>query len=462
MIDNSKYRTESDLLGSMNIPIDTYWGIHTQRALGNFSIEYEKVPFILILAYSQVKKAAALANAELKYLPQDIANTIATACDEICLGKFNDYFPISAIQGGAGTSLNMNINEVIANRACELAGQRLGSYEVVSPIEHVNLHQSTNDTYPTALKIAAIYGFRKLSKELELLQGIFNQKEKEFASVLTIGRTQLMPAVPATLGSIFGAYAEAFARDRWRTFKCEERLRTINIGGTAIGTGLTAPRNYIFLVIEKLREVTGLGLTRAEQLIDATCNNDTFSEVSGILNSLSASLIKISADLRLMHSFGEIQLPAVQAGSSIMPGKVNPVIAEFVASCGIKAQANDAMLNNCISRGSLQINEFMPLIAYSLLDSLHILTSAVSTFHKYVANIRVDIDVCKKHFEENECIITAFVPILGYYECEQLIKDFKCSEYSNIKEFLSNKLGAEKVEKILSASNLTSLGYRTK
>jgi len=210
-------------------------------------------------------------------------------------------------------------------------------------------------------------------------------------------------------------------------------LRTVNIGGTAIGTGLTAP----------------FGMTRSEQLIDATCNNDTFLEVSGILNTLSSNLIKISTDLRLKHSFGEINLPAVQADSSIMPGKVNPVVAEFVASCGIKAQSNDAMLNNWIFRGSSQINEFLPLIAYSLLESLHILAPAVSTFQSYVSKTTVNQDICKKHFEENDCIITAFVPELEYYECENLINEYHSSSFQNIKDFLSNKFGAEKVEQIL-------------
>lgn len=455
-------RVESDLLGSLEIDDSNYWGIHTQRALKNFSKSSSCVNFKLVSAYAVVKKAAAAANLELGYLDKDIACAITTACDDILLHKLDGQFPLPYLQGGAGTSLNMNLNEVIANRALEILGEVKGRYEIVNPIDHVNLHQSTNDTYPTALKIATTNGFRDLSNSLEKLQGAFNQKDKDFADILTIGRTEMMPAVPITLGSQFAAMAEAFARDRWRTFKCEERLRVVNIGGTAVGTGLTAPRNYIFLVIEKLRELSGLGIMRAEQLMDATANADVFSEVSGMLNALSANLIKVSSDLRLLHSFGEIKLPALQAGSSIMPGKVNPVICEYVISCGLKAQANDAMLNNCVSRGTLQINEFMPLIAYSILDSLGILTEAVSALAEYTSGITADKAVCERLFQENETIITAFVPHIGYHQCETLISECRQANISNFKEFLTEKLGKTLVDEALSPAALTSLGFRKK
>ena len=306
-----KTRTETDFLGSKEIPVDAPWGIHTARALENFSIPGPAVNSRLLRAYVQVKKACALANNELGYLSPEKADRIIQSCSLTPAAC-----PLSALQGGAGTSTNMMVNEVIGN----LAGAH--------PIEEVNLHQSTNDTYPTALKVAAIIGVRELSETFAALQGTFQTLEKKWAGVPILGKTELVDAVPLTLGSQFASFAEAFARDRWRTFKCEERLRTVNLGGTAIGTGLTAPRSYIFLVTEKLREVTGLAISRAENMVEATANADCFVEVSGILNAAAVNLIKVSDDLRRLAMLGEIKLPAVQAGSSIMPGKVNPVILE--------------------------------------------------------------------------------------------------------------------------------------
>ncbi len=255
------------------------------------------------------------------------AEAIINACDEIAKGRFSDQFPVDALQGGAGTSTNMNLNEVIANRAIEILGGNKGDYSLIHPLEDVNLHQSTNDVYPTAIKVAGIYRLRDLAKAIAELQGAFQEKEKEFAGIIKIGRTELQEAVPITLGAEFSAFAEAISRDRWRTFKCEERLRVVNLGGTAVGTGLAAPQDYIFLVIEKLREVTGLGLSRGENLPAETANADSFVEVSGILKAHAVNLLKIANDLRLMNLLGEIKLPQLQAGSSIMPGKVNPVLA---------------------------------------------------------------------------------------------------------------------------------------
>ncbi len=457
------FRIEKDLLGEKRIPEGVRWGIHTQRALENFSITDYKAPFSLIKAYAMVKKAACLANFELGYIKKEKAQAILQACQEIIEGKLSKEFPLDALQGGAGTSLNMNINEVIANLAIEILEGKKGNYSVVNPLEDVNLHQSTNDTYPTALKIAGIYKLRELEKAIELLQGSFQRKEKEFADIVKIGRTELQEAVPITLGTEFSGFSEAIARDRWRVFKCEERLRVVNLGGTAIGTGLCAPTNYIFLVIEKLREITGLGLARAENMVGETSHADPFVEVSGILKAHACNLIKICNDLRLLNFLGEINLPQLQTGSSIMPGKVNPVMLEAGIQVGIKVIANDFIVNECVNRATFQINEFLPLLAFSFLESLEILISINKLLSEYVEKITPNPQKCKEYFDKSLTLMTAFLPYLGYGKVSHLTKEYLKSEYSktqDVRGFLEEKLGKELVDKVLSPYNLTRLGYR--
>ncbi len=455
------YRTEKDLIGELNINEKQYWGIHTQRALNNFVITEYTVPYELINALAIVKKACALTNAELGFLDKNKAEAITNACDDICVGKLKNEFPIDALQGGAGTSTNMNINEVIANRAIEILGGTKGDYTKIHPIEDVNLHQSTNDVYPTAVKIAAIFELRKLSKNIEKLQGAFQKKEKLFAEIVKIGRTEMQNAVPMTLGAEFSGFAEAISRDRWRIFKCEERLRVVNIGGTAIGTGLTAPRKYIFLVIEKLRALTGLGICRAENIIGATANSDEFVEVSGILKAFATNIIKISNDLRIMNMLKEISLKKLQAGSSVMPGKVNPIMLEAAIQTGLKVIANDFLITEVASRATMQINEFMPLLAFSLLESIKILNNISIILVEYITEISPNEDICRQYMENSPTIITAFLPFIGYEKAEKLIKEFTNSGQTNIKNFLEEKLGKDIVEKILSPYSLTSLGYKT-
>ncbi|HNX53375.1 MAG TPA: lyase family protein [Pontiellaceae bacterium] len=441
-----KTRIETDFLGSKELPADVLWGIHTARAMENFQIPGQSVNPRLLTAYVQVKKACALANKELGFLSAEKAEAIITTCDQFHLSSFIPH--LSSLQGGAGTSTNMMVNEVIGN----LAGAH--------PIEEVNLHQSTNDTYPTALKIAAIVGVRELSEAFAALQGTFQTLEKTWAHLPILGKTELMDAVPLTLGTQFSSFAEAFARDRWRTFKCEERLRTVNLGGTAIGTGITAPRSYIFLVTEKLREVTGLGLCPAENRVEATANTDCFVEVSGILNAAAVNLIKVSDDLRRLAMLGEIRLPAVQAGSSIMPGKVNPVILESVMQIGIKVKANSNIVADCSARGSLQICEFMPLLADALLESIGLLIAAAQMLAKHAAGIDADQGKCLERLYASPEIITAFVPLLGYDRCSELFKQFEQHGKGNIRGFLEKELGKETVEKTLSPQNLISLGHK--
>lgn len=442
-------RTETDFLGEKQIPADAPWGIHTARALENFPIPGLKTPDSLLNAMALVKKACALANKELGLLSAEKADALIYAC-ETFEGSERSC-PLPALQGGAGTSTNMMMNEILA----QMAGHDL------HPIEDVNLHQSTNDVYPTAVKVAAIYGLRELAEKVEALQGAFQRLENKFAHIPTIGKTELVDAVPLTLGAEFGAFAEAFARDRWRTFKCEERLRVVNLGGTAVGTGLTAPRAYIFLVTDKLREISGLGLSRGENLVDQTANADAFVEVSGMLKACAANLLKICGDLRILHMNRKIKLPAVQAGSSIMPGKVNPVILESVMQIGIKVQANDFMVTECASRGSLQINEFMPLLASALLESMELLGAACGMLAGHAEHIEADEKSCEHQFNASVELVTAFLPSIGYDKATELVQQFKDrSDQTNFKTFLENELGAELVAKTLAPQNLMALGHR--
>ncbi len=455
-----QYRIEKDFLGERKVPKDVYWGIHTQRAKDNFYLTGYRVNFSFIQALAMVKKACCLANLELNYLKEEKAKAIILACDEIIKGKFSEQFPLDGLQGGAGTSTNMNINEVIANRAIEILGGKKGNYALVDPLREVNLHQSTNDTYPTALKIAVILKIRRLADEIANLQGEFQKKEKEFAAIVKMGRTELQSAVPLTLGMEFSAFSQAFARDRWRTFKCEERLRVVNLGGTAIGTGLTAPQNYIFLVIEKLREITGLGLARGENLVDQTANIDVFVEVSGILKAHAGNLVKIANDLRVLHLLEEIELPAVQVGSSVMPGKVNPVILESAIQAGIKVIANDDIITQVSTRGTFQINEFMPLLTFAALESLDILISINKILAKHIGGIKANALKCKQYCDQSTTLITAFIPYIGYEKASRLLEEFAISSGNNLREFLGEKLGEDRVEQILSPYKLTALGYK--
>jgi len=425
-------RTETDLLGSREIPAEALWGIHTARALENFQISGKLVHPELIKAYGEVKLACFRTNRQLEFFTdQQKAEAIEKACLEMAEGLLNQHIVVDALQGGAGTSTNMNVNEVIANRALEIAGREKGDYSFISPLDDINLHQSTNDTYPTALKLAAIRMIRRLEQEVLALQETFQEKEKEFAQVVKIGRTQLQDAVLTTLGREMGAYAEAFNRDRWRFSKCEERLRVVNLGGTAIGTGLGAPRQFIFRVVDCLRENTGIGLARAENLIENTQNADVFVEVSGMLKACAVSMLKVSNDLRLLASgpdagLAEIYLPEKQAGSSIMPGKVNPVIPEAVAQAAILAMGYDQVIAHAASSGNLELNQFMPLIAHSLLDSIEILANASVMLRIHcISGIKANEENCRKNVLNSTALITAVIPVIGYEKACEIVKKAK-------------------------------------
>ncbi len=454
-----KFRVERDFLGEVSIPADRYYGVHTARAAGNFPISGYKVPFELIRGFAFVKKAAAIANGRLGYLEEEIVNAIVKACDEILEGKFKEDFIVDAFQGGAGTSTNMNVNEVIANRANELLGSEKGKYYPVHPLEHVNLHQSTNDTYPSALKIASLFLLKDLSEKVARFQGSLQKKEKEFAFILKIGRTELQEAVPITLGREFSGYADAVSRDRWRIWKAMERIRTLNIGGTAIGTGLAAPRDYIFEVIEVLRELTGLNISRHENPVSVTAFADDFVEVAGILDAYAANIFKIANDLRLMNMLKEINLKPVQPGSSIMPGKVNPVIMEAVMQVAMKVKANFATVRECASHASFEIVEFMPLLAFSMIEALKLLINISEILSNHVAEINPVPEKCREYFEKSFSLVTVMLPLIGYENATEVVKEIKEKGIENIKDYLTQRFGRKVVEKLLSPEYLNALGY---
>jgi aspartate ammonia-lyase len=462
-------RKERDLLGEREIPASALWGIHTLRAVENFPLSGRRTAPALIHAYGLVKQACARTNRELGSLPLREAEAIESAAAEMAEGKLDENILADALQGGAGTSLNMNVNEVLANRALVMLGRDLGDYAVIDPLDHVNMHQSTNDTYPTALKVAAIASLRVLETAVVELQEAFQRKERELADVVKVGRTEFQDAVLTTLGREMGAYAEAFTRDRWRIYKCEERLRVVNLGGTAIGTGLGAPRAYIFRVVDVLRELCGYGLARAENLVEATQNADAFVEVSGILKACATSLWKVCSDLRLLSSgpsagLGEIRLPPRQAGSSIMPGKVNPVVPEAVTQAAMQVIANDLAITLAVSSGSLELNPFLPLVADALLGSLDLLASSCRILaRECVSGIVANVEQCHAHVHEGTAALTALVERIGHAACNDLSLAVAAGEGS-LRELVARRglLSVEDYDQLTSPGRVNQLGHRSK
>ena len=461
-------RKENDLLGERDVPVDALHGIYTERAIENFPLARRPVRSALIHAYGAVKLACARTNHELGSWDDAKAQAIQTACEEMMAGRLDEHILVDALQGGAGTSTNMNVNEVLANRSLQILGKPVGDYEIISPLDDVNLHQSTNDTYPTALKVAAIQQLRELEREVVALLEEFQRKEQETAHVVKIGRTQMQDAVLTTLGREMSAYAEAFARDRWRIYRCEERLRVVNLGGTAIGTGLGAPRQFIFRAVEHLREITGFGLARAENLVEATQNTDVFVEVSGILKALASSLLKVATDLRLLSSgpdggIGEVHLPQRQAGSSIMPGKVNPVIPEAVSQAAVMVMAKDQAIAQACSMGSLELNAFMPLIADALLGSLELLQNACDVFRRFcVEGLEANEAQCQRHVESSTASVTALVERIGY-DAAQEVAIAARAEGEAIRSIVIERgllTGAE-FDELVSVEAVTRLGSRS-
>jgi len=419
---NTGTRTEHDLIGDREIPASVYWGIHTLRAIENFPITGHRIGETpgLIVALACIKEAAAEANAELGLLDLQKRDAIVAACREIREGALHDQFVVDPIQGGAGTSTNMNANEVIANRALELMGYARGDYQHLHPNEHVNTSQSTNDVYPTALKLAALVGVERLVAAMAVLRQTFAAKSSEFADVIKMGRTQLQDAVPMTLGQEFGTYARMLAEDEARLAEAVDLIREINLGGTAIGTGINAHPRYAELVRKKLSEITGFNLITAPDLIEATQDCGAFVQLSGVLKRVAVKLSKTCNDLRLLSSgpragLNEINLPARQAGSSIMPGKVNPVIPEVVNQIAFEVIGNDMTITMAAEAGQLQLNAFEPVIFYSLHRSLAHLTAGCLTLEaNCVRGITANRDQLRRTVENSIGVVTALNPYIGY------------------------------------------------
>ena len=427
---SGKTRAEHDLLGEKNVPVEYYFGIQTMRAIENFNISRVRLHFFpeFIRALAMVKQAAACANRDLGLLDGPVAQAIVEACREIEGGALHDHFVVDMVQGGAGTSTNMNANEVIANRALELLGHERGEYRYCHPNNHVNLSQSTNDAYPTAVRIALINSLSKLVETLKWLVDAFRAKESEFAHVIKMGRTQLQDAVPMTLGQEFGAYAANLAEEIDRIEQNYKLFLEVNMGATAIGTGINADPDYTPLCIRYLREITGLPVVAATNMIEATNDTGAFIMNSSALKRLAVKLSKKCNDLRLLSSgprtgLNEINLPPMQPGSSIMPGKVNPVIPEVVNQIAFKVIGNDLTVTLASEAGQLELNVMEPIIVHSLFENIEMLGSGMNTLRdRCIAGITANEEVCRRMVYGSIGLVTALNPYLGYETSTELAK----------------------------------------
>ena len=464
-----EFRVEKDSIGTKDVPENVYYGVQSLRAAENFHIPGLNMHPEIINSLAYIKKAAAITNCEAGLLDKRRTQAIVQACDEILEGKFREDFIVDPIQGGAGTSLNMNANEVIANRAIEILGGKKGDYSVVNPNDHVNCGQSTNDVIPTAGKMTSLRLLKKLKKQLLRLHSALEQKADEFDGVIKMGRTQLQDAVPIRLGQEFKAYSVAILRDLNRMDKAMDEMRTLNMGGTAVGTGLNADESYLRRIVPNLSEISGMDLVQAYDLIDATQNLDSFVAVSGAVKACAVTLSKIANDLRLMSSgpragFGEINLPAKQNGSSIMPGKVNPVIPEVVNQVAFNAIGNDMTITMAAEAGQLELNAFEPIIFYCLFQSIDTIAYAVNTFvDNCVIGITANETRCRYFVENSVGIITAICPYVGYQKAAEIAKEaIKTGE--SVRKLIIEKglLTKEQMDEIMDPVQMTEPGISGK
>ena len=434
-------RMESDSIGTLNVPKEAYYGVQSMRAAENFQITHQPMHPVFIDCIVNIKKAAAITNRKAGKLSVEIETAIVTACDEILKGMFRDQFIVDAIQGGAGTSANMNVNEVIANRAIELLGGEKGDYSIVHPNDHVNMSQSTNDVIPTAGKLTILKILPGTIDWLRRLKDILLIKATEFDDVVKMGRTQLQDAVPMKLGQSFHAYASVVERDIHRLESAMEEMKTVNLGGTAIGTAINVDSYYLSNIIYQLNVITGMTLRQSEDLVDATQNLDGFVTVSNALKTCAVNLSKIANDLRLLSSgpktgIAEIQLPARQNGSSIMPGKVNPVIPEVVSQVAYLIIGHDCTITMAAEAGQLELNAFEPVLFYHLFESVDTLGEAVKTFVEHcIVGITANKKQCRKYVEASVGISTALCPYIGYKKAAEIAK----------KSLKTNKTDSEQV-----------------
>jgi aspartate ammonia-lyase len=457
-------RIEHDLLGDRTVPGDAYYGVHTLRALENFEITGTPISIYpdLVVALACIKQAAALTNNGLQLLDDEKTNAIVKACEEIREGRLLDEFVVDVIQGGAGTSTNMNANEVVANRALELLGHHKGEYKYLHPLDHVNMSQSTNDVYPTAVKLALHFSIERLIAAMAELRAAFEMKAQEFAQVLKMGRTQLQDAVPMTLGQEFSTYAVMLGEDEQRLREACLLIHEINLGATAIGTGITAHPHYARIVCGKLSDITGIKLETAGNLVEATQDCGAFVQVSGVLKRVAVKLSKSCNDLRLLSSgpragLGEINLPPMQAGSSIMPGKVNPVIPEVVNQIAFEVIGNDVTVSFAAEAGQLQLNAFEPVIAHSLFKSLKHLRNGCTTLAlRCVKGITANTDHLRRSVEHSIGIVTALNPHIGYANATAVAQEALASGKSVYALVLEKKLlSKERLDDLLRPENLT-------
>lgn len=425
-----EYRIEHDSLGNHKVPNDAYYGVQTVRALENFDISGIPISRFskMIQAIAEVKKAACLANMDLDLLPENIGEAIVQACRDVRSGMLDSQFVVDVVQGGAGTSVNMNANEVICNRALEIMGHPKGDYHIIHPLNHVNLSQSTNDVYPTAFRIALVRYIDDLMRAIQDLRTGFDAKGVEFARVIKMARTQLQDAVPITLGAEFAAWGVTVGEDIKRLEEMRLLLCEVNMGATAVGTGINSVVGYTDLVVERLESITGLPIRRAENLIEATSDAGAYVMLSGMLKRISVKLSKICNDLRLLSSgpftgLHEINLPPVQPGSSIMPGKVNPVIPEMVNQVAYQVVGNDMTVTMAAESGQLQLNVFLPIIAFNLFQGLEMLGRAVITLRKRcIDGITANPERCLELVKGSLGIVTALAPAIGYEEAAAIVK----------------------------------------
>ncbi|MBN2892117.1 MAG: hypothetical protein JXL97_09635 [Bacteroidales bacterium] len=475
-------RQETDYIGSLEIPQNALYGIHSIRAKENFPDEtrfskewYMAMGFVkkaCYLTYKDFKEASAqsykLEDLPIKFLDDEIINVLLKAADEVSEGEYFDNFIIPAVQGGAGTSINMNINEIISNIALQKIGKKAGEYNFIDPIEAANIYQSTNDTVPTALIVAVMKLLSELETSVNELRFVVEKLEQKYRNVLRIGYTQMQEAVPSSFGKLFSSYNDALGRDWWRISKCFERIKVVNLGGSAIGTSLTVPRFFVMEVVQKLREITNVPVTRGENLVDATNNLDSIVEVHGILKANAVNLEKMASDIRLLASdlvgSKEIEIPKKQVGSSIMPSKVNPVIVEFVVSAAHKIYANDIIISSLAGQGHLELNANIPLIGHSIIDSLKLLIASTKTLkNNLFSGIKINAKVAEEKLFASPSITTALIPFIGYNKASELAKEMR---ENKINIFEANEklkiLDSKRITELLKPDNLLKNGFSLK